>query len=543
MKKILAAIALAAALMSCVNVNEKLGGDFIATNLKYDFYSAEFDLEDIWMKSVDSLSGYSSSRINFGAIRDDNYGLFSRGCVVTLVPVLKSVDFGQDPIFKRFRFQAVADSVSVADESQSRILQNVQVYSLTEPLDPAKYYSRTEVKHGTKRITKGVPVVNGTDSLSFDFTEEYGKRYLNITKEDMSDFKAYSKKFPGIYISTDEPVGNGGRFNMFKMGITEVYSNYLVRSDNYAVMYYSGIYNGERKDTSLMFYFSPLRFQDLDSLISIKSTPEQYVFNVDSHETGSLAGKAVDKIFVEGGSGIKPVISAEEIRRLVSSEISSKGGDPTIALISKATIEMPFEFPDDYRTMYLFPQILSPSIKIATDTTVAFAGLTDASASDENQGDINRSLLMYAPDVTHHVQQIIRKKDNDNISNYDIWMLIMRKVKTTTTDADASQMADYYQQLAYYSYANQIYGGGYGGYGGYGYGGYGGYGYGGYGGYGYNNYYNYMMMAQYASASATQTSISTELDKDRYYNCHLLGPGSDSGRRPKLKITYAIPKE
>ena len=40
MKKILAAIALAAALMSCVNVNEKLGGDFIATNLKYDFYSA-----------------------------------------------------------------------------------------------------------------------------------------------------------------------------------------------------------------------------------------------------------------------------------------------------------------------------------------------------------------------------------------------------------------------------------------------------------------------------------------------------------------------
>ena len=187
---------------------------------------------------------------------------------------------------------------------------------------------------------------------------------------------------------------------------------------------------------------------------------------------------------------------------------------------------MPFEFPDDYRTMYLFPQILSPTMKIATDTTVAFAGLTDASASDENQGDINRSLLMYAPDVTHHVQQIIRKKDNDNISNYDIWMLIMSKVKTTTTDADASQMADYYQQLAYYSYANQIYGGGYGGY----------------GGYGYNNYYNYMMMAQYASASATKTSISTELDKDRYYNCHLLGPGSD-GRRPKLKITYAIPKE
>ena len=80
MKKILVAIALLAALMSCVNVNEKLGGDFIATNMKYDFHSATFDLNDIWMKPSDSLSAYSSRRINFGAIRDDTFGLFRRGC-------------------------------------------------------------------------------------------------------------------------------------------------------------------------------------------------------------------------------------------------------------------------------------------------------------------------------------------------------------------------------------------------------------------------------------------------------------------------------
>ena len=32
MKKILVAMVLAAALMSCTNVNERIGGDFIATN-------------------------------------------------------------------------------------------------------------------------------------------------------------------------------------------------------------------------------------------------------------------------------------------------------------------------------------------------------------------------------------------------------------------------------------------------------------------------------------------------------------------------------
>ena len=307
-------------------------------------------------------------------------------------------------------------------------------------------------------------------------------------------------------------------------------------------MYYSGSYNGERKDTSLMFYFSPLEFQNLNHIIETNTLPDQYVFNVDYHESGNLAGKADDVLYVEGGSGLKPVISADEIRRLVLAEISSKGVDPATALISKATVEMPFDFPEDYRTMYLFPDILSPTIKISTDTSVVFAGLTDASASDENQGDINRSLCVYAPDITHHVQQIIRQKDKEDISDYDIWMLIMHVETTTKTDANASQMANYYQQIAYASYANQLYGGGYGGYGGYGYGGYGYGGYG-YGGYGYNNYYNYMMMAQYAAASATTTSVSQEMDKDRFYKCVLRGPGSKDGRTPKLKITYAVPKE
>lgn len=543
MKKILAAIALLAALMSCVNVDEKLGGELIATNMKYDFHSAEFDLNDIWMKSADSLSAYSSRRINFGAIRDETFGLFRRGCALILVPVVDTVDFGGSPIFQRFKFQAGIDSVSVADPSQSNILQNVYVYEMTEPLDPAKYYSNTEVKHGSKRVTKGVPVVNGIDSLTFEFTSEFGQKYLNITQEDMGDYDKYSSKFPGIYITTNDPSGNGGRFNMFKMNILEKTSSsgtsYPTRTDNYAVMYYSGIYNGERRDTSLMFYFSPLEFQDLDNDIINNILPEQYVFNVDYHESGNLAGKVEDIMYVEGGSGLKPVISAEEIRRLVLNDISSKGLDPATALISKATIVMPFDFPEDYQSMYLFPDVLSPTIKISTDTSVVFAGLTDASASDENEGDINRSLCVYAPDITHHVQQIIRQKDKEDISDYDIWMLIMHVETTTTTNSEANEMAQYYQQIAYASYANQLYGGGYGG--GY-YGGYGGYGYGGYG-YGYNNYYNYMMMAQYAAASATTTSTSLELDKDRFYKCALRGPAAKDGATPKLKVTYAVPRE
>ena len=540
MRKLPAIIALAAGLASCVGVDKNLGGDFIPTDQKYDFHTAEFDLDEVWMKSIDSLTAYSSRRITIGSIRDETFGLFSRGSVVTLVPVLDSVDFGKNPEFIKFKFKAAVDSVSVADENQLNILQNVNVYAMTEPLGTKDYFSRAEVKHGNKRITKGVPVANGQDSLTFEFTEEYGKQYLNITQDDLKDLKTYTKKFPGIYLCTDDPSGNGGRFDMYEMDILRTFRNtsgssYIGRTDNYAILYYNSEFNGERRDTSLMFYFSPVEMQDLDSLINAKSLPSQYVFNVDRHESDHLVGKAGDKIYIEGGSGVKPVVPASEIQKLVTDEIVKKGGNPATTLISKATIEMPFDFPEDYTTMFRYPKVLSPTIKISTDTTVTFAGLTDASASDENQGDINRSLCNYAPDITHHVQQIIRKKADDKVlEGYDIWFLIMWYEKTTTTNAEAEEMANLYQQIAYNSYMNQIYGG-------YGYG-YGGYGYGSYGGYGYyNNYYNYATMANYAYASATTTTSDTELDKDRYYRAVLRGPEAE-GKKPKLKVTFAIPK-
>ena len=121
----------------------------------------------------------------------------------------------------------------------------------------------------------------------------------------------------------------------------------------------------------------------------------------------------------------------------------------------------------------------------------------------------------YQPDISHHVQELIRMEETgsheeyvEKMAKYDIWMLIMHPETTTTSSSGDSSYNDYLNALAYSSYYNNLYG-----YGGYGYGSYG-YGYDSY----YNNYYNYMMMAAYASQSSTTTTSSVELDKDRYYN-------------------------
>lgn len=527
MKKILfAAMALSCA-VSCINVDKTLGGDYIATDEQYDIYTAEFDLSEVYNMPVDSLSAYSSRRMAIGAIRDETYGLFRRGCAVTMVPVMDSVDFGTDPVFQSMRFQVGMDSISVEDRSQAHILQSVNVYPLTKALDSTSYASRSNIEYDLTRISEDVPVLNGSDSLVFYFTEDYGSKYLSMTNDDLKDIDTYTAKFPGIYITTDDPLGYGGRINLFKFNILEISSSGSIsRTDNFAYLNFSAIFDGERRDTSLMFYLSPMYMQNLDSLISVTSLPSQYVLNLDSHETNDMAGKADEKIYVEGGSGLKPVISASEIKSLVIDEIKNHGGDPSTTIITKATITMPFEFPDDYTTMYKFPAELSPTVRLSRNGSVTFAGLTDASASDENQGTINRSLFEYAPDITHHVQQIIRTADTTQMDQYNVWLLTMALEKSTTTNSSASELSDYYNQLAYYAYYNQLYSG---------------YNYSGYSNY-YNNYYSYSLMAAYASQSATETSYSYELDKERYYQAVLNGPDASSGRTPKLSITYAIPK-
>ena len=259
---------------------------------------------------------------------------------------------------------------------------------------------------------------------------------------------------------------------------------------------------------------------------------------------------ATDKIQVEGGGGLKPVISALTLKHQVEKAISALGGNPKEAIINKASLIFPFEFPEDFEEMEFWPYRLSPTCRITYGEEDAehtsFMGLTDASSSNENQGDLDRSLLRYAPDITYHMQEILKIDESQTDKtgtkyllkgNYDIWLLVMAQEiisSVSTTSQETQEMLNY---LAYSSYYNSMYGG-YGGYG------YGGYGYGGYGGYGsyYSNYLNYAMMAQMASQSQTTYSTQVKLDKDRFYRATLNGPAAN-GDVPTLKLTFALPNE
>ena len=207
------------------------------------------------------------------------------------------------------------------------------------PLDSTVLYSGTFMNQDaadkflnlSDRITDGVPVYDGGDSLSFDFSKEYAerviagiKRFQALDAPDSDSLDFYLKEVPGIYITTDTPVGNGGRINMFEVGLEYSTSSGYI-TGNYAELKFRADYD-DRKDVDTSFVFM---FGSGDLLKNLDETEDiyQYAFNASSHyyesnsqlnteelETSGIL--ATDKIYIEGGSGVKPVISAKEIRSM-----------------------------------------------------------------------------------------------------------------------------------------------------------------------------------------------------------------------------------
>lgn len=572
---------------SCINADDTLGQDYIPTSHSWQVVSTSLDITSIESAKTEDLGGYSSRRFSVGGVTEEGGVRNESITAFSLTPIADTakLDIGDVQEIYAFHFAAAKDTLSFGDDAQEHIIQNIRVYELQKPLGSDILYAGkgNEGLYDESKgvITKGIPTYSGGDSLSFDFTKEFAQKYVNALKGrkswSMDDWK---KELPGICIVADKPASGSGRINMFEVAVSTNDYGYL--TGNYVELKVRSVFNKERGpvDTSFVFMAGASSFIGE----STSSLPTQYAFNICRREGPEHV--STDELSIEGGCGYKPVVRAKGLKTSVenavrtsmikrfesiSEEFKTKSDaekkdivDKIInegrVVVNKATIRLPYKVSSDYSEVDHYPLMLSPTCRLVGKRTVSgedgnteqevvsYAGLTDASVSSENQGDINRSLACYQPDVSHHIQELLRlsKKDGESAedfakreSQYDIWMLIMHsETNKAASSSSNSSYNDYLNALAYSSYYNSLYNG----YGGYGYGGYG-YGYGGYGNSYYNNYYNYMMMAAYASqSSTTSTSTTTELDKDRYYSCRLYGPGA-SEKKPTMTITYSFPTE
>ena len=174
---------------SCVDINEELGENFIPTDQLWDVFVDSEPLEEIVLRTADSLSAYSTKRITFGAINDGVLGTTRKASSFTLVPAIADLDLGKNTVVRQFHFNAVRDTLSTMNDNDQRMIQNVRVYSLKKQIDSTVLYTnafnpgvrdkdetvdnRDRFIDFSKYITVGVPVYNGGDSLSFDFSKAY----------------------------------------------------------------------------------------------------------------------------------------------------------------------------------------------------------------------------------------------------------------------------------------------------------------------------------------------------------------------------------
>ena len=392
---------------SCIKVNEHLGENLIPTDQKWDVFPMEAQpLTDIRLELADSLSGYSSTRFTFGSVKDDLMGTTIKSTSFTLVPIQDSLDFGKNTEVTGFHFTAARDTLSTVFDNQLRIIQNIYVYELKEALDSTVLYSgefdQNKFVNMASVITEGIPVYDGGDSLSFEFSKEFGESLIDrLKKADMDSLALFVKDIPGIYITTDTPAAEGGRINMFEIGL-DYDQNYGYITGNYAELKIRADYDDRQDvDTSFVFYFGPGDFaHNLDSSEEItqfafNATQNLYeandLLNAEDLKSGGI--KAKDKIYVEGGSGVKPVISAAEIREIIEAQMMEAGiSDITETVINKATIILPYNVEGNYDLLEKFPTILSPTVKLRSSEGdyVTYAGLTDASIASENQHVLSR---------------------------------------------------------------------------------------------------------------------------------------------------------
>ena len=252
---------------SCIDINEELGENLIPTDQKWHVYTPEaVMLKDVRLHMSDSLSGYSTSRFTFGAINDGEFGTSIKSTSFTLVPIADTLDFGKNTVVRQFHFSALRDTISTVYENQGTMLQNVYVSELKKPLDSTVLYTgafteeaiRTEFLDLENRITVGVPIYNGGDSLSFDFDKAWTEDFIERLKTaDLDSMDLYIQNLPGIFITTDTPAGEGGRINMFKLPIGTDSYGYI--TGNFAELKFTAEYDysDEPVDTSFIFYFGP----------------------------------------------------------------------------------------------------------------------------------------------------------------------------------------------------------------------------------------------------------------------------------------------
>ena len=476
---------------SCVETNYTLGYDLVPNTNNLFVETATMDLK-VGMKSTDNIQS-SSYYYAVGDIVSEEFGLTSVSLAATLTPSDTGIKFGKDPRLIDAYLEMNLDNISTFTDGQENITQNFYVFPMAHAMDSTMVTSNSIGENDYIHTPIGHTILTSQDTVYISLDRQWAQKLLDATRAELDTMELFMKNHFGLYFRTDLPMEGmiGGRINNFltmnvKLDISSINSQDL-RRDTTITFNVGNIYNG----------VSTQVFRHSSSSLEIGSENDAQV------------------LYYEGLGGVKPFIDAKVLKRTLDNWAEESNIDISKILVTRATFELPYEFPGDYRLVdYNYPQGLYPAVYSLDSLTNIRRYNLLGSIYDEsyNKGEINRSLYCYRPDVTYYIQALINR--NNINEDDDLWLIAPFEYTETTSTANSS----YYNPYMYYDPYS------------YGYGGYG------YGGYGYGSYYNSMYYSSLYNAASTSSTTYYYVDYINYAIGRINGNGA--ARHPKLHITY-----
>ncbi|MBQ5402610.1 MAG: DUF4270 family protein, partial [Bacteroidales bacterium] len=404
---------------SCITVNQTLGSAYVPSDRDLKVKTVSFDVP-VGMKMADSLQT-STTYMVLGNLYDSFYGETTAEFAATVTPP-DTVPWGKNPVYKSAKLQLVKFSSQTYADGQEELPQNIHVYALTVPLDTNKIYSNCLERkdYSVEEIATGAVIYNGGDTLTIPLKESFAKQYMSATQQELDSTELFLKRFYGIYIKADKPLGGGesGRLTKFKTGAIK----YTFNSTNDL---------GEQRDTTISFYVG-----------------SRFATEIYTHDTRNMevdGDNNLKTIYYEGMAGIKPHISGEDIRDIIKDWAAGEGVDLKNIIVARASIELPYEIEEgDYTSSDSYPASLYPATRYKyAYNNYQYYPLSAIYDSSYDRGDINRSLQCYKPDVTLYIQNVMKMVAQDKELN-DSWDLWFFNYYTGEEEEEEDDSSDYY---------------------------------------------------------------------------------------------------
>ena len=417
----LAALLAMSCLVSCITKDYTLGSGLVPAIQDISVRTATFDLP-VGLKMADSLQTSISQKGTVGAIRTDRYGLYRSDAAMAVTAAYDSISWGKNPSVTSVKLVLTRDTTLVVDPGERYIPQNLYVHRLKVVLDSTTIFNNSLTENDHEVLSLGGLVYTGDDTYSVELDKKLGEELLKIPTATLDSAELFMKAFKGLYIRCDEPLEDceGGRLTTFDLSASYINFTYQYDDDN-----------GNRRSKSENFLVG-----------------EEYAVNICTAGSRPLEEPlAADALYMEGNCGIKPHISAKELRGVLERFAAENQLELERVLIAKAILKFPFEYTGDYKQFDYYATNLYPCkrTKNASGSHI-YTTLDEIEEEDLESGYIDRSNLCYTVNVSMYLQNLISRKASDITTNDDLWIM-----PTITLYSSTTGVTFYYPDYYYYS--------------------------------------------------------------------------------------------